>query len=220
MKNSLLLTTLLAGGVLLCPKMDAAVLMDFVESGAGVTGTITLDPADFTASGSWVQESSNSTTSTGPNFIGFGGSAGGFFLNPRDKSDLTSSTWAAFTGASSSAPNLGFTTFSYGDSATGEFISLSGSILNYSLGMFNLLTTQSGPVISTITWNNTTLAELGINSGIASLKSSSGPLSFDTSLFVTTSILPTSVPDGGATLGLFGLGLVGLGVYGRRSGRR
>ena len=160
--------------------------LQFIETSAEVKATLTLDPTAFSASSAWSKAGSFATI-VGPADAAIGGTVGTVgspFSNPNDQSDVTLSTNIPLTGAQSTAPNLVFGQYSIPDSATGDLFALYSAnndlnaIIAYDQDMYDSLVNETNPVVSTATWNNTTLVELGIGEGTGTFSTTSGSLSF------------------------------------------
>ena len=168
-------------------ESDSDYFLQFVETESGVKATLTLDPTAFSASSAWSRAGSF-VTIVGPADAGIGGTVGTVgspFGNPYDQSDVTLSANIPRTGAQSTAPNLIFEQYSIPDSATGDLFGLHSAnndlnaIIAYDQDMYNSLVNQTNPVISTASWNDTTLVELGIGEGTGTFFTTGGSLSFN-----------------------------------------
>ncbi|WP_115018958.1 DUF4347 domain-containing protein [Synechococcus sp. UW140] len=165
--------------------------LQFIETASEVKATLTLDPTAFSANSIWSQVNGTGVFATvvGPADAGIGGTVGTVASparNAYDKSDITLSANIPLIGTQPTAPNLvGGDQFSLADSATGDLFGLYSEtndlsgIIAYDENMYNSLVNQTNPVVSTATWNNTTLLELGIGEGTGTFFTTGGSLSFN-----------------------------------------
>lgn len=206
MKRILNLAALALGLTAFSNGLNATILMSYVEDASGVTGTVTLDPADWNLSGLSYSGVPGASLVTGPDYASFGGVPGS---NVRMRIDnaVSFSPFPFLSGG-----------YNAGSSPTGGFFSMyEPSGIEMDDTVINLLNANQTSV-STVFFAGKTLTQLGLVAGTGTVTSQYfvGTGGWQ----VTVSDASTSVPDGGATLALLGLGLVGMGVVGRRAGRR